>query len=232
MGQNDIILLFLCLVFLLVVFEVIPIMVKVGLFILVSYMLYEAFFKDKSSFLPLAFNCAKSKESSDRDSKNKESKPKDIMALNKDYGMNTTPDDKILGREFLQNEYIGQDDLNFNSVDLTPFDIENFADAPSDDNLGLSEQYKKIIDFENQPYEIVSQYTHAEDILGKHDTEPHDIDEQLAFKQRDRGEKNFNALTGITSATRNAFDRYLRGELDENEARVWYSAEADVSNDL
>lgn len=216
MTYNDIIILFLCLVLVFLITEVIPFLIKIFMVGLIGYLLYEAFYKKDSTF------CGKDLSLNSCDKK----------PLNIPSGDAETLDSKLLGPEFLRHEYIGQDDLNFNSVDLTPFDIENFDDAPSSDNLGVSEQVKKLVNFENEPYELVSQYRHAEDILGKHDTEPHDIDEQLAFKQRERGYKNFYALTGITSATRNAFDRYLRGELDENEARVWYSAEADVSNDL
>jgi hypothetical protein len=208
MNQNSIILLFLLLVFAFIAFIAIPLLMKLAMVTLVGYLLYDAFIMNAHPYADTVVTA--------------ENNVRDLKSIRADK-----VDTFMLGPEFLRHEDIGADDLNFNSVDLTPFDIENFADP-----LEVSEQVKNIVDFEDQPYELVPQFLHSEEIFYKHDTEPHDIDEALAYKQRHRGEKNMLALNGIASAQRNVFDRYLRGELDENEARVWWAAEADASNDL
>jgi len=227
MGRTDLIILFLLLVILVVSFTIVPLAAKIILAFLAFYLILTIGRENNNSSIfsnLLGRNSTKENDSVCIGNAKNEicGKVIDLKSIRADK-----VDRTMLGPEFLRHENIGAEDLLYNPRDLTPYDIENFADP-----LEESEQVKNIVEFENQPYEIVSQYTHAEDILGKHDTEPHDIDEQLAFKQRDRGYKNYYALNGISSAQRNAFDRYLRGELDENEARVWYSAEADASNDL
>lgn len=59
-----------------------------------------------------------------------------------------------------------------------------------------------------------------------------DFDDRSTLKQKHIGNKNRDAIAGATSATANVFNRYIRGELDENEARVWYSSEANMSSDF
>lgn len=59
-----------------------------------------------------------------------------------------------------------------------------------------------------------------------------DFDDRSTLKQKHIGNKNRDAIAGAVSATRNVFDRYIRGELDENESRVWYSSEANMSSDF
>ena len=52
------------------------------------------------------------------------------------------------------------------------------------------------------------------------------IDELLARKQQHRGSMNQRAIDGRVRSTKNLYKRYFQNELDENEKRVWYSAEA------
>ncbi len=53
-----------------------------------------------------------------------------------------------------------------------------------------------------------------------------DLDEVLSRKQQHRANMNKKAADGHVRSTKNIYNKYFRNELDENEKRVWYSAEA------
>jgi hypothetical protein len=53
------------------------------------------------------------------------------------------------------------------------------------------------------------------------------VDEQLTRKQMHRGAMNKKAIDGKVRSTKNIYQKYFLNELDENEHKVWYSAEAE-----
>jgi hypothetical protein len=53
-----------------------------------------------------------------------------------------------------------------------------------------------------------------------------DLDEVLSRKQQHRANMNKKATDGHVRSTKNIYNKYFKNELDENEKRVWYSAEA------
>lgn len=58
-------------------------------------------------------------------------------------------------------------------------------------------------------------------------------DEKLARRQKHRGDINKKATDGRVRSTANLFRKFFQNELDENEKRVWWSAESrDVDTDF
>lgn len=55
----------------------------------------------------------------------------------------------------------------------------------------------------------------------------YDLDESLSRGQQYRASINKRAIDGAVRHTRNSFKRVFSNELNENEKRVWYSAEAE-----
>jgi hypothetical protein len=54
-----------------------------------------------------------------------------------------------------------------------------------------------------------------------------DADEALSRKQQHRGDMNRKAIDGKTRSTKNIYQKFFETEGDQNEKRVWWSAEAD-----
>ena len=57
------------------------------------------------------------------------------------------------------------------------------------------------------------------------------LDERFARKQQQRSDINKRAIDGSVRATRELYNKYFTEELNENEERVWYSAEANRTGD-
>jgi hypothetical protein len=61
----------------------------------------------------------------------------------------------------------------------------------------------------------------------------YDLDESLSRGQQYRASINKRAIDGAVRSTKNIFQRFFNNEMDENEKRVWYSAEAqDLETDF
>lgn len=59
------------------------------------------------------------------------------------------------------------------------------------------------------------------------------VDESISRKQQHRGGMNKKAIDGVVRNTKNAYKRCFLNELDENEHKVWWSAESnDVETDF
>lgn len=59
------------------------------------------------------------------------------------------------------------------------------------------------------------------------------VDESLARKMQHRGAMNKKAIDGAVRTTKNKFAQLFRNELDENEGRYWWSAQAvDIETDF
>lgn len=59
------------------------------------------------------------------------------------------------------------------------------------------------------------------------------VDENLARKMQHRGAMNKKAIDGAVRATRNLYEKYFRNELDENERKEWWTAQAqDMETDF
>jgi hypothetical protein len=122
--------------------------------------------------------------------------------------------------------YIGQYTPDFmyaperNMMGIEPFEV-----SPTVPN-GYSMDLPKL----RQDNDILNAMSEQLDTYGGEC--PQDLDTLLSNKQKQRSDLNFQAVTGAVSATRNVFDRYLRGELDENEDRIWYETQSNTSNNV
>jgi hypothetical protein len=78
-------------------------------------------------------------------------------------------------------------------------------------NFYLGDKHSNINPIIREPYEVKAL----------------DMDEILARKQQHAGDKNRKALDGKIRSTKNIYQRFFADECDQNEKRVWWSAEAD-----
>ena len=136
--------------------------------------------------------------------------------------MEQRPIDLELGGDFsdLDNSDVVEDAVEKHSSNFQPDQAHGFSSTNSAylSNMTLGEQNPNG----NKPLYTVPLNDAA-----------YDLDESLSRGQQYRASINKRAIDGAVRNTRNTFQKVFMNELDENEKRVWYSAEAqDMETDF
>lgn len=124
----------------------------------------------------------------------------------------------------LQRKYIPLpkeiDKKNIDNSDVIERAIEGYITQHTPNGIGVSDSTSATLTkrYLKEPEEQF--------VREPYQARAYDADEASARRQQHRGDIEKKAIDGSVRSTKNRFAKYFREELDQNEGRVWWSAES------